>query len=99
MTIHVQYMVKCVGGGWLVPGQPLSCHGVATKFGSANDAHHVAVSAGWTYDGRDQKHRCPAHQTGDGHVHSFKSPREGGELPKRPVIQTCPCGEQRERPW
>ena len=90
-------MVKCVGGGWLVPGRPTICHGVATKFSSPNDAHRSALSAGWTYDGRDQKHRCPQHQTGSGHTHYFKLV---GSYPTGPestgTLRVCACGEQIE---
>ena len=99
MSVHAQYLVKCVGGGWLCPGRPLACLGVPTRYSSAVKAFTSAKQAGWSYDVVTQEHRCPAHQSGDGHMHQFVSPPSGAELPKRPVIQTCPCGEQRERPW
>lgn len=99
MSIHAQYMVRCVGGGWLDPGRPLKCLGVITTYRTHVAAFTSARQAGWAYDTATQEHRCPAHQTGAGHVHVFESPPSGGELPRPPVIQTCPCGEQRERPW
>jgi hypothetical protein len=98
MSIRVQYMVKCAGGGWLVPGRPLACLGVAHKFPSAIEAFLAGQRARWTHDVVTFEHRCPAHQTGDGHVHSFRKPK--ASWPEGPdgetgTIRACVCGETR----
>lgn len=99
MSVVASYRVRCAGGGYLCPSRPLVCLGVFSRFTTAVKAFVAARDAHWAYDVVTHEHRCPAHQTGEGHVHYFSSPPSGGELPKRPVIETCPCGEQRERPW
>lgn len=84
MSIHAQYAVRCVGGGWLDPGRPLICFGGARKFASAMEAFLAAKAVGWVCDLPTGEHRCPQHQTGTGHVHYFK---------KTGTIKACVCGE------
>lgn len=62
MSIHVWYMVRCSGGGWLVIGRPLGCHQISTKFATIADAHHMALRSGWTCDATRKVHTCPNHQ-------------------------------------
>lgn len=61
MGVYAQYLVKCAGGGWLDPGRPLMCHGVATKFRTPEQAHRVALSVGWCASDNNRTHYCPQH--------------------------------------
>lgn len=90
MTVHAKYFVRCVGGGYLDPGRPLICLGVSQYFPSATGARRAADAAGWSHDPGTGEHRCPEHQTGDGHVHYFRRNKE--DYGKINAAGTCVCG-------
>lgn len=97
MSIGAQYLVICQGGGgYLVPGRPLFCHRVATKFVTAELAHRSALRAGWVSPDNGKTHFCPEHTPG-GHVHDFKyvaSYPIGPDPADTETVMQCGCGQQ-----
>lgn len=65
MSIHVQYTVRCSGGGWLLETRPGLCHRKSTRYSNIIETRLGVADAGWLFDTSTNEHTCPHHQKED----------------------------------